>query len=129
MPSPTHTSATALFFPAALINHMSAMSTLAVSPSKLIPSFLPIRDDTYGGLGKIVGTTFVKGAPDFPVGRRVRLFRDVDGQVVRGGWSDAAGNYSFLYINPNYKYSVVAYDHLHSYRAVIADNLTPDPMP
>lgn len=59
---------------------------------------------------------------------RLRLFRDRDGVIVAETWSDASGNYAFAGIDPAERYSVVAYDHTHNYRAVIADNLLPELM-
>jgi len=82
----------------------------------------------YGGRGRIVGTVKNKGEPsDAPVYRRVRLFKDRDGQCVAETWSDAAtGAYVFENINPAHKYSVLSYDHTGQFRAVVADSLTPE---
>ena len=80
-----------------------------------------------GARGRIAGTVKVKGAPDYPVSRRVRLYRDADGALVGETWSDAAtGAYAFDGINRSMAYSVLSYDHTHSFRAVVADNLTPE---
>jgi hypothetical protein len=83
-----------------------------------------------GGRGKISGTVKAKSLPDnTPLARKTFLFREPDGLLVATTWSSATdGSYVFSGIDATKKYTVVAYDHLHNYRAVIADNLTPDPM-
>lgn len=88
-----------------------------------------IRGGTeYGGRGRIVGTVKNKGEPsDTPVYRRVRLFKDRDGQCVAETWSDPVmGAYAFENINPAHKYTALSYDHTGQFRAVVADNLTPE---
>lgn len=89
------------------------------------------RDMAHAGAGRILGTVKIDGDPvDTPVKRKVRLYRDVDGLKIGETWSDAVtGAYSFNSIDPGYRYTVISYDHLNSYRAVVADNLTPEPMP
>lgn len=86
-----------------------------------------LRDMQYAGRGQIVATVKEDHDPlDLPVRRRVRLFRDRDGVMIRETWSDAAtGAYAFTEIDENERYSVVAYDHLENYRAVIADRIQP----
>lgn len=86
-----------------------------------------LRDMQYGGRGQIVATVKEDHDPlDLPVRRRVRLFRDRDGVMIRETWSDAVtGAYAFTEIDENERYSVVAYDHLENYRAVIADRIQP----
>lgn len=88
-----------------------------------------IRGGTeYGGRGRIVGTVKNKGEPsDTPVYRRVRLFKDRDGQCVAETWSDpVTGVYAFENISPAHKYTALSYDHTGQFRAVVADNLTPE---
>ncbi|MBT2304707.1 hypothetical protein J7E70_30265 [Variovorax paradoxus] len=78
------------------------------------------------GIGRISGTTKEHGSPNTPVRCRVRLVRERDFLAVREMWSDATtGAYSFDYVDELEKYTVVAFDHTHNERAVIADNLTP----
>lgn len=86
-----------------------------------------LRDMQYAGRGQIVATVKEDHDPlDLPVRRRVRLFRDRDGVMIRETWSDATtGAYAFTEIDENERYSVVAYDHLENYRAVIADRIQP----
>lgn len=78
------------------------------------------------GTGSIVGTVKEKASPaNLPLARRVALFRHADDQKVAEGWSDTAGNYAFANVDPRLNYYVVAFDHTGTYRAVVADNLTP----
>jgi len=89
------------------------------------------RENQGHGAGRIADVVDIKGSPsNFPTRRRVRLYRDRDGMYLRETWSDAeTGAYSFDWIDVNDRYTVIAYDHEHKHRAVIADNLTPEPMP
>lgn len=84
----------------------------------------------FGGNGIIVGTVKEKSTPsNIPLYRRVRLVEQRIGYVVAETWSNATtGAYSFANIDRSRKYTVVSYDHTGFYRAVIADNLTPDLM-
>lgn len=80
------------------------------------------------GRGRVRGT--VKVTPNTPVSRKVRLIREVDGQVIREQFSHpVTGAYDFQFIDELRKWTVVSYDHQGLYRAVIADNLTPELMP
>lgn len=92
------------------------------------PVFL--KDWNYSGLGRIFGTVKEKDTPsNIPVHRRVRLYRDFDGQYVAETWSDATtGEYEFANIDMAHRYTVLTYDYEHDYRAVVADNLQPDLM-
>ena len=87
-------------------------------------------DYIHGGKGVITGTVEEKATPNIPLRRRVRLHRDVDGVMVRETWSHATtGAYTFTDINPAYTYHAIAFDYARNYRAVIADNLTPEVAP
>jgi len=96
-----------------------------------LPQQAILRNHYYAGTHRIVGTVKEKGVPqDVPVSRRVLLFDERANVVVRETWSDAVtGAYTFDSLNPDIRYLVIAYDHRHDYRAVIADNLTAEPMP
>lgn len=98
---------------------------------RLSTPFNKVRDMYHSGLGRIQGTVKEDSSPsDLPLRRRVRLFREVDGLIVRETWSDAAtGVYSFDNIDMAGRYFVVAFDYEYNYRAVIADNLQPELMP
>lgn len=89
-----------------------------------------IRDMAWGGKGQVSGTVKVKGSPNFPKYARTRLFNEIDGTMIREQWSNPlTGAYSFDNVDERLRYTVVAYDHDHNFRAVVADNLTPSLMP
>jgi hypothetical protein len=86
----------------------------------------PIRYQI-GGNGRIYGTVKIKGVPNLPVSRRVRLFRELDGLCLAETWSNAVtGEYEFLGFDPTYRYTVLTYDYQQNFRAVVADNLIPE---
>ena len=88
-----------------------------------------LRDRIDGGFGQIVGTVKEKSTPtNVPLRRKVRLFHELSGRFLRETWSDGAGNYAFTDIDPTQRYTVVSYDYLQNYRAVIADNILPEVM-
>ena len=93
-----------------------------------LPEPTPWRDMEFDGKGKVAGTVKEKNTPaNTPMRRRVRLVREIDGLQIRETWSDAAtGYYEFLEIDERHKYTVISYDYAANYRAVIADNLTPE---
>jgi hypothetical protein len=79
------------------------------------------------GIGRVSGTVKIKGTPNAPTHRKVRLYRDRDGLLMREAWSDpVTGAYSFDYVDELQTYTVMAIDYQHNFRAVVADNLTPD---
>lgn len=80
-------------------------------------------DTEHGGAGAIVGTTRNTGSPDYPVSRRVRLFRQRDGALARETWSDENGNYAFARVRPGIPYTIVSHDHTGLYNAVISDSM------
>ena len=104
---------------------------LAAAPRALICNPLEGPDSVLGGIGVIVGLVELAANPEnTKLKRKVRLHRDVDGMLVRETWSDAVtGAYAFAYIDPAYKYTAIAYDYEHNYRAEAADNLTPEVLP
>lgn len=83
------------------------------------------------GRGRVFGTVERKDDPaNTLLKRKVRLVRERDGLVVREAWSDAVtGEYDFRYIDELQTWTVIAYDYEQNFRAVIADNLTPEVMP
>lgn len=102
--------------------------TWPVAPTRLDPVVM-LKDVYRGGAGRVTGTVKTKGTPDYAVHRRVRLINERDGAVVRETWSDpVTGVYAFDYVDPAPTYTVLAYDHTHAFRAVVADNLTPGAM-
>lgn len=110
-------------------------------PSALLTAFKPawrasplarsarLIDLENDGIARIIGTTKNHGSPDYPVSRRVRLFRKRDGRLVRETWSDAAGNYAFEHLRHDIDYCVVSYDHTGLYNAAISDSVALELMP
>lgn len=86
------------------------------------------RDVEDFGVHRVQGTVKEKSTPDnIPLRRRVQLYHQRSGRMIRELWSDeVTGAYSFDYIRGDAVYFVVAFDHLQNYRAVIADNITPE---
>lgn len=84
------------------------------------------------GRGRVRGRTVEqedKNSPKVPVSRRVRLYRDRDGLLIRETWSNAQGEYDFPGIDSTTAYTVLSYDHEGDFRAVVADRVTPEAMP
>jgi hypothetical protein len=78
------------------------------------------------GVGRIDGVVQVPGTPNQPVKRRVRLYRQEDGYLVREAWSDSStGAFSFDYVDEKQLYYICAFDHTNAFVGLIADNLTP----
>lgn len=81
--------------------------------------------DAYnGGVGNIIGTVKEKNTPtNTPLHRRVLLVDEASRITIRETWSDPiTGAFEFRGVKQGVKYSTISYDHLHNYRAVIADN-------
>ena len=98
-------------------------------PSATLQNGLRTNSAQYSpGNGRLANKVEIKAFPsNTPAGRRVVLHRHTDGKPVAETWSDATtGSYAFENIDEKQKYYVVAFDHTGSYRAVIADNLTPE---
>jgi hypothetical protein len=83
------------------------------------------RDVYFAGDGVILGTVKEQGSPsNVPLRRKVLLLDETTNLIVREVWSDAVtGAYSFANIDRSRRYTVITYDYLRNYRAVIADNL------
>lgn len=94
-------------------------------------SYSVLRPWQFKGRGRIAGTVKEKASPsDKPVRRRVRLYREPDGRLVRTVWSDpVTGAYEFYGIPMDARYTVVSHDYNALYRAVLADNLAPELIP
>lgn len=112
----------------ALLAESLFVPAVGLAPASPPAVFLAI-DTEYGGLHRVTGTVKEKGTPDRPVVRRVVLFRMRDRQPIRETWSAADGSYAFDWIDGAERYFVVSFDHSGNFRAVVADNLAPDPMP
>ena len=88
-----------------------------------------MRNIHFGGDGVIVGSIKEKGTPNRPLVRRVQLFSAQTNLLVAEGWSAPDGRYCFDHLDPDQRFIVVAHDHEHHYRAVIADQLRPEVVP
>lgn len=111
-------------FPATTISNQSPPAGPTVVATPKAASRLDMQD---GGTGTVSGTVKEKNAPaNTPLARKVRLFEEASGRMIQETWSDkATGNYVFTELNTQQRYTVVAYDYLNNYRAVIADNVSP----
>lgn len=82
-----------------------------------------------GGRYQVVGTTKIKGSPDYAVSRKVFLHDQVSGRLVRAQWSQpGTGAYSFQRLRLG-TYYVVAFDHTRAYNGVIATDYVSEAMP
>lgn len=83
-----------------------------------------------GGLGYIESKVEKQEADDpapLPIGRRVLLFVEPSMQLVAETFSHPdTGAYRFDGLNPDARFTVVALDHMHKFRGVLADNLAPN---
>lgn len=100
------------------------------SPISLLHGpIMPLRA-FIGGDGRIVGTVSIKGTPNSPVRRRVRLIREIDGICVAEQWSDAVtGAYAFAGFDRTITYTVLAYDGPRVFKATVADGVIPELIP
>lgn len=126
----------AVFLPPAahaahLVARIAASAPVHAFSTSAPSAIATARDVEFGGAGVVSGTVKRDADPvDLPMRRRVRLFDERSGLLVREAWSEAAtGAYSFAGLDATRTYTVVAYDHEHHYRAVIADNMTPEAAP
>lgn len=89
------------------------------------PIVRPLASDlAFGGPGVLSGTLKVFAAPsNTPIKRVVRLFADQGALCIRQTESNpATGAWSFDNLRLGIRFTVIGYDFLHDYRAVIADN-------
>lgn len=96
---------------------------------RMLPAQGLRRDVYFGGGGRIAGTVKEKGTPDQPLVREVLLWSESTRTLVASTWSAPDGSYVFDGLDRTQRYTVLAYDYTHAYRAVVADNLTPEAMP
>ncbi|MDH6185294.1 hypothetical protein H4V98_002678 [Polaromonas sp. CG_23.6] len=107
------------------------MATNAASMYAIPPLSNSLKDYVNGALvtGSITGTVKTKavsGEPP-PTYCRVVLLRDIDLVAVRSMWTDpVTGAYQFSEIDKHLTYTVIAIHPTTSFRAVIADHLTPE---
>ena len=82
---------------------------------------------TASATGTIYGSTAIKGSPNAPARAKVSLLRARDLMLVQQTWSDpTTGAYAFHGLDPFGKYTTLAEYPTGDYRAVAADQLTPD---
>ena len=104
---------------------LARLSTSFPSPGvnrALSAGGIPRHDAIDGGAFSISGNVYLKGPPQVPTVRRVRLHDGANGRPVRETWSAVDGAYSFAKIRPGLYY-VVAFDHTGTYNAVIKDRI------
>jgi hypothetical protein len=109
----------------------SVSNSLAITNSSPMNSPMPVvalrRNIHFGGAGRVFGTVKQKGSPsNIPLARRVQLFSQDNNHLVAETWSNEQGDYVFENVDGGQRYMAIAYDHTEAYRAVIADNLTPE---
>lgn len=97
----------------------------------VLPIFTQADYSTEGGKGLITDTVKTKATPaNLPTHCKVRLLRDIDSKVIRETWTDpVSGGYRFDNFDEHYTYTVLAIHPTGSFRAVIADRITPGLMP
>lgn len=122
--------AQSLLFPSVL-THAPGKALFAANTRKVGVSLKPLThhgDLRLGGIYKVIGTTKVTGTPDIPVARRVRLYNlSSAGVLAKERWSNPDGSYEFRAIAKG-PWFVVSHDHTGEYNAVVADNVTAEPM-
>jgi hypothetical protein len=86
-----------------------------------------LNDHYYGGPLRIAGAVKIDGSPPVPVRRRVRLYHQLSGRLVRETWSDATtGAYAFEKLAPA-EYEVRASDQTLIYDPAAVDRRVPVP--
>lgn len=105
-----------------------AASAAVPAPGTSGSTIQTARDVENGGVGRVYGTVKEKAAPsNTPRHRRVLLIDERSRLPVRETWSDpVTGAYSFDYVDATRKYTVISYDHLGAFRAVVADAQVPE---
>lgn len=81
------------------------------------------------GPNRIQGTAYVKGTPNTPAYRKIRLHERASGRVVREVWSDPiTGSYVFDKLPLAAEaYYVIVFDHLSVHNAAIKDRIQSQP--
>lgn len=110
-----------------LFSHTAAPLSGPPSGGSRVYSAISGNDVEDQGRFSVHGTVAIASTPDVPVSRRVRLFCKASGRLVRETWSDAAGNYVFHNVRVG-PWLIVSHDHMNTYNAVIADNISGEPM-
>lgn len=113
---------------AALFSPGAQEPTAAVRALRTLETLVDVY---HGGRGRVYGTVKEKNTPaNTPLRRRVLLVDERAQIVVRETWSDAStGNFEFSGVRLDMPFTVIALDHPHNYRAVIADNQLAEALP
>ena len=82
----------------------------------------------YNGHGEITDLVQIKGSPDVPVSRPVRLYHKKSGRLVKQVQSGEDGSFSFAYILLGVEYIVLAEDTAMIYHPASVDHVTAKPM-
>ena len=93
------------------------------APGARRPSIVGRYDAVDGGTHRVAGTVAIDGTPAVPVRRRVRLFHERTGRLVREVWSNLDGTFEFANLALA-EYIVLTDDHTRLYNAVVADKVT-----
>lgn len=117
------------------LEHLCLSPPNAAAQSHLHRGLRPLlgqRNHYYHGDHRIAGSVKrrIQGVvADEPLRRQVLLIDEATFTVVCETWSDAVtGAYAFEHIDARPQYLVIAFDHEHQHRAVVADNLRAQPM-
>ena len=118
-------------YPAPVITLFAGADLPTTSRFTLAPLTQLFVDIVYGGRHRIIGTVAEKGNPtNTPLRRRVLLMDERAQLIIREVWSNATtGVYEFRGIRAGIIYTVITFDNAKNYRAVIADNITPEAIP
>lgn len=122
-----------LRLPLAVARPRTAGSPLMTAAASAVPDFstcsvgriATARDIEFGGIGTVYGTVKEKRTPaNAPLYRRVLLIDERSRITIRETWSDpVTGDFEFSGVRSDVKYTVISYDHLDNYRAVLANGL------
>lgn len=85
----------------------------------------PQRWNLTTGAHSVSGEVDLKGTPNIPVRRKVRIHRQDTGDLAAEVWSDAVtGHFQFDYLAMR-DYYLVTFDHTHDKNAVVKDRVQP----
>lgn len=77
-------------------------------------------------LGRVYGNVYDSAAA--ATSRKVLLYDQRSGNCIDEAWAGVDGSYEFTGLRTNRQYMVVAVDYTGEYRAVIADQVYPEPV-
>jgi hypothetical protein len=97
-----------------------------VGPTKIGPYYDNLAKVHPGsnGTGTIYGTVKIKGAPNYPVSRKVRIIEESDSRLVNEMYSSSFnGEYEFGNLDQSKSYTLITYDHTGVYNAAVASGM------